>query len=243
MPTIDMIRPDGFKVDVIGHSMGCLATASYIAGISGVPYGNDIDQFVALGAPFGGNIFAVYADYTDGRPVYPITEKVKEKSPSADKVLHLYPPCFVRKQVERAMPNMHEKGPAYKCLSKNSEAIKQLRTAWNAVGPRGVRAYALQGYDGDWVVSRQSSFCLKHMTKYVMEGKVFHCLQADNRDWQQTVYNILAKGHSDKKIKKFGEYVDNRYEAVKKLEEKKRKEQIKELFKGKLYPGFWYKEL
>lgn len=96
MPTIDMIRPDGFKVDVIGHSMGCLATASYIAGISGVPYGNDIDQFVALGAPFGSNIFAVYADYTDGRPVYPITEKVKKNHHQLIR-FYIYTPVFCKK--------------------------------------------------------------------------------------------------------------------------------------------------
>ena len=66
---IDLVNPDGMKANVVAHSMGSLATASYIAGISGVEYSNDIDKFIAIGAPFSGSSGSNIVDKTGGWPL------------------------------------------------------------------------------------------------------------------------------------------------------------------------------
>jgi RHS repeat-associated protein len=58
---INFVSPHN-SVDVVGHSMGALAIASYISGISGVRYEHNIDKFVAIGAPFKGSIWANVAN-------------------------------------------------------------------------------------------------------------------------------------------------------------------------------------
>ncbi|HHV39665.1 MAG TPA: alpha/beta hydrolase [Tepidimicrobium sp.] len=59
---IDLVNPKGHKANVLAHSMGSLGTASYISGISGVDYENDINTFIAIGAPFKGSSWAFAAD-------------------------------------------------------------------------------------------------------------------------------------------------------------------------------------
>jgi len=153
---IDFVNPEGMKVDVLAHSMGSLATASYIAGISGVNFEHDIDQFIALGPPFAGNGPANFARGLNGGMI---------------------------------LPSIH--GSAYRNLKKGSPAIKQLQEAWNNNwSSYGVQAYALQSSSGDGIVSPGSSFSLKGITPVIMPYQL-HTLQADDRYWQEKVYNLL----------------------------------------------------
>jgi hypothetical protein len=162
------------SVDVVAHSMGSLATASYISGISGINYIHNIDKFVAIGAPFGGSLWANVANLL--APILPF--------------------------------NLHEKGPAYECLSVNSAATKELQSAWNSnYQSFGVQAYSLIPILGDVVVSPWSAWSLQGVTKvampffkkltfpYVPFGPfVFHTEESKTGAIQRSVTSILENG-------------------------------------------------
>lgn len=60
---LELVTPDDTKSNVLAHSMGSLAAASYISGISGVDYANDIERLLTIGAPFDGSYLAYPADW------------------------------------------------------------------------------------------------------------------------------------------------------------------------------------
>jgi hypothetical protein len=113
------------SVDVVAHSMGSLATASYISGISGVSYGHNIDKFVAIGAPFKGSSLA-YPGFILG------------------KMFKILPNIWPIKA-------FRERGPAYYLLQPTSVGIKELQNAWNSnYNSFGVQAYSLIPFFGGW---------------------------------------------------------------------------------------------
>lgn len=189
---IDLVNPEGQKVDVIGHSMGALATASYISGISGVEYEKDINKFIAVGAPFKGCSLAKLA--------YDIKGKIDINVPSIEQIYNSWlsknpwwPGVDANPLVDTSIPAPRaEYGPAYALLMPNSEGIKQLQDAWNRnYQSFGVNFYSMQGIFGDGVVSRGSSTSLKGSNNIMMERFSFHTNQANNLYWQSYIWGLL----------------------------------------------------
>jgi hypothetical protein len=127
---IDFVNQAGSSVDVVAHSMGSLATASYISGISGVQYGRDIDKFVALGPPFKGSILA-YPGTLLGK-IIPF-KPFHEKGPA----YHLLQPTsFGIRQLQSAWNNNYEKFgvKAYSLIPGIGDTVVGSSSAWSLNG-------------------------------------------------------------------------------------------------------------
>lgn len=187
---IDFVRPEGRKVDILTHSMGSLATVCYISEISGVKFGYDIDQFVALGPPYAGSAWGTIGLVTG--PLFSFeyhTSEFVEKN-SIIKRLRQNP---IARGTKQFADDHRLKGDGYKNIQKNTKVIQQMREAWNKhYAASGVRSYVLQGYNGDYVVDWASSFSLRGMSYYIMP-RVVHTGQANDKFWQGVVHSIFAE--------------------------------------------------
>jgi triacylglycerol esterase/lipase EstA (alpha/beta hydrolase family) len=159
---IDLVKPKGQKVDVLAHSMGSLAAASYIAGISGVAYENDIDKFIAIGAPFGGSSWANWADALGDK---------------------------LQGRFRRSGDAYHNLRPGSEAINELQTAWNSNYGSLTA--PFGVRFYSLQSKPGDAIVSWGSSTSLKGSINVKMPI-VFHSNQLRSIYYQSEVYNILT---------------------------------------------------
>jgi hypothetical protein len=162
---IDMVNPYGLKVDVLGHSMGNLATASYISGISGKDYENDIDNFIAIGAPFNGSDFAQVGRLATSNPI-------------GNWGMGLF--------------SLDKHGPAYDLLVPGSEAITELQQSWKGAEYYGINAWSLQSKPNDGVVSWESSTSLSGFIDVQMPWE-FHTNEADVFNYEYITWDIFTK--------------------------------------------------